>query len=350
MTRKSRCGKGLPCGNTCISSSFHCIVDFPQLVANSTDRLRHKILGRDAKPITNAPAEPGIPTFLPRTVGRSLGGEADANLVLKKIKGGARDVSGSISATQVNWKAGVGKGAVQLGRGSFGVFVQVPKKNLARGITRNFPQGVGIKYGKISEKEAEILKKAGDAGVGPKLIAARVSSTPLGRKLVGATVSYGAVAMALVPGQRLDLVKGLTVAQVEDYVRALRKLHLVGIAHNDAAGRNSLIHKNKVRFVDFGLAQNNWKAAMAEAFGGLSGSNKEFFAARQQFISRQLSDNLNYRVLPILRESGFSEKEIRTIVRGGIRKPDNFYESGPYAKVSNRLAKRLIREFYEGFE
>ena len=75
----------------------------------------------------------------------------------------------------------------------------------------------------------------------------------------------------------MDAAEGMTIGarqtpEVEKaYWEARATLHRGGIAHNDMHVENVFVDsKGKGRFVDFGLAQDNPKAALAEAMGVFS--------------------------------------------------------------------------------
>ena len=62
---------------------------------------------------------------------------------------------------------------------------------------------------------------------------------------------------------------------LESYVSARKKMHLKGIAHNDAHEGNFMydFKSKKGTLIDFGLAQDNPKAALKEAIGMVTGND-----------------------------------------------------------------------------
>lgn len=370
---RKKCRRGKSCGAARIPSQYYCMVDLPMVLNPMMNALTAEVMAR-RRGVRPAPA-PGnkvaaahkkvvksaskkkkdvgvvarqsadAPRTKEKTTGRHITGEKDIVGVLSAISPGEKviDVDGGKPAAKVNWKAGIGQGAEFKGRGSFGAFVEIPAKNLAKGMGKSYPGGVGVKYGKISDREVEVLSKVGKLGVGPKLIAARLDPTTLPNKIAGATVRLGAVAMGVVPGQQLNNMKETPETKAA-YVKALKKLHLAGVAHGDAAGRNSMFHNGKVRFVDFGLAQVSYKAALAEAIGAVTGSTHTFIG----YPPNKLKENFNKGVEPLLKKQGFSDWEISEIKAAGIRNSDSFYTRGAFGKMTDDQAKMLLTVFYKG--
>jgi hypothetical protein len=262
-----------------------------------------------------------------------------------------------------NWAESQSKGYIA-GEGDFGFAVIVEGK-----------PGYVVKRGAVSTTEAEIIKKLGDNGIGPKLLYAEQ-----GRRLTpeyGRDMVKGRIAMSIVPGNEAiffdkhsDKVGKTTVGDAFWYLRS--QLHRLGIAHNDAHSKNVLIDdKGKARFIDLGLAHSNVKAALSEALGvftarkflpdgstatGLSGD----FQAKAPIYGVkgllkgdapanliQMSQNLN-NVYSLMRQAGLSNEDISKVIKERIRQTDNHYEKGVWSKISNDLATKLIDTLYEG--
>lgn len=329
------CNVGKPCGATCINRNKYCIKDLGESVQSPMGRFKRTV----AKRSSEAPGQKRM------TAGRYISRTGDVMTVLKDIAPGQKviDVGGSVSASKVNWEAGLGQGARYVGSGTFGVFVRVPGDNLAEGVQKDHPSGVGVKYGSITNREVEVLKRVGPSGAGPSLIAARLGGKYLPDRIEGERVRHGAIAMSIVPGISLNTMPHSDKVD-KAYVEALKALHLSGVAHNDTHGGNALMHNGKVRFIDFGISQVSWRAALAEAIGGATGANNEFAVN----VPKQLKENLKKRVMPILNSLGLEKWEVHEIADGGRWLPDRYYRTGPYSKLSDETAKRLIEEMYHG--
>lgn len=253
-SKRKNCQGGKSCGATCIAPNKLCRVDLP-LIGEDLSSARGSI--RSA------------PRFEPPTTGKSpeVGKEERAiNLVKKRIKemqelkdaGKAVDYDGVVKANSVNWSAGVGKGYQFVDSGFFGAFVTIPPERLAKGLEGKFPDGVGIKYGRVKPIEVELLQRIGKTGAGPKLIAARLDGE-----------YKGMVAMERIPGEQLRKVYRDGTMKFEDisdaYVKAISKLHREGIAHNDAHFGNAILQPDgRIKFVDFGQSNTQASSVLSE--------------------------------------------------------------------------------------
>lgn len=243
--------------------------------------------------------------------------------ILLNPSNATKDTSGVVAADKVNWRAGVGKGAEYVASGMYGAFVEVPPERLAKGMEGKFPGGVGIKYGKVEQEEVDLLKRIGESGAGPRLIAAKIDE-PSGR---------GMVAMERIPGKTLRNLldeKNTKVEDLEDgYIRGIAKLHRAGVAHGDAHLGNAIMQPNgQVRFVDFGYARFDPVRALKEALESASQSSSPVWA------------------LDVF--SGPMATKMRDNLR---RYSDEFknYRSGLRTKEENdKLATDLIEKLYEG--
>ena len=157
------------------------------------------------------------------------------------------------------WRDSYGSGSKKVGEGSFGTVI------------RN-PDGTFVKRGAVSSTEAQLIKRLGEANLGPKLIAADINGKHEYMDAKGVNMRDGRIAMTAVAGSPMGQVNpyvrraGEFVPNI--YWKAMADMHRLGIAHNDAHIDNILIDdKGKGRWVDLGLAQSSPKAALAEALG-----------------------------------------------------------------------------------
>ena len=279
-------------------------------------------------------------------------------------------VKGAEFAGNINWNAIAESGARRLGQpGAYGAFVTVPVANLFKfGIKGDYPKGVGVKGGKIGINEASIIKKVGEAGLGPRLVAAKLSSNLDGSKKVHLN---GLLAMSKVSGKDFasfnspqDKVNGVEIASA--FWKARKELHQIGVAHNDMHHANVLIDsRGKVKFVDFGLAQDNRKAALAEAIGAATGSDWQ--VNRWEKLGGKEAENFGfkgYRTAPEydrikrnwedlkvqMQKDGLTSAEISSIGATGLRRDDSEYSQGAWKSpvlTDSRVAK-YIDMLYEG--
>jgi hypothetical protein len=283
-----------------------------------------------------------------------------------------------------NWDASVGSGSKKLGSGAFGTVI------------RESDKGNAVKRGDIGKDEARLIKRVGDADLGPKLKAAELdgkgdSGNPNTR--------LGRMAMTVLPGRPIgqkapdDVVGGVRVADA--YWKARADLHRMGIAHNDMHIDNVFIdNKGKGRFVDMGLAQDSPKAALAEAMGvfmppqgssatrtagaqgqgdwqtrrwdGTAGKYLEVYERRLKMgASRgavELARGELEKKAPLLskiqqnkadvqfamKRDGFSNDDIASVMDHGIRSTPESYNRGVWERVSDDQAKKYIDMLYDG--
>lgn len=263
--KRKRCKKGKSCGASCISNSKFCLVDLPW-VGQGLGKVRTEIQKTTKK--SEAGSKP--PTFQPASQALPPGAHRVAGVLAAISNPDAKtsDVGGILPANKVNWESGTGKGAEYVASGAFGSFVHVPPERLAKGLEGKFEGGVGIKYGDVSPKEVELLKKIGESGAGPRLIAAKYLTEPEhpSNNPESAT-RRGMIAMERIPGKTLaESYYTLSEEQMGDgYLRAMAKLHRAGIAHGDAHTGNAIMQPNgEVKFVDFGYSKISPTAALSE--------------------------------------------------------------------------------------
>ena len=279
------------------------------------------------------------------------------------------------SKDKINWQDSINQG-IKLGEGAFGTAM------LVKGASPYV-----VKRGEISEGEAAAIKKAGELGIGPKLLYGELAGRK--RQELGVFILQGRIAMGLVPGkpvEELDFGTGnvrsyykvnKTDTVADAYFKARATLHKAGIAHNDAHVGNVLIDdKGKARFVDFGLAQANPKAALAEAIGVFATRDQlprsavlvsdghqhgdfqalrfpEFGVARLGMRDgpgtlAKMRDNKTDVYNWLYRQKGFNRDEVASIVTSGIRRPLSHYEKGAWGKLTNDEAQQLVNMLYEG--
>ncbi len=275
-----------------------------------------------------------------------------ASKLLDKMKRlgpeGTISIDGSEKADKVKWSAVEGSGSRVLGAGGFGAFLKVPTKKLL-GYSDGMPNEIGVKVGDISRTEATLIKKLGEVGLGPKLIASRFVKNAHSNMDNG-TIHKGMIAMEVVPGVPLykapQKINGID--KDDAYNITMGKLHKLGYAHNDAKGDNLIIDdKGVARFVDLGLSQKNWKAALSEALGGWTGTN---FAMTNYPTGKQadvLERNFS-KVMTEMEKDGLTKSEAKDIATFGIQHSAESFRRGVWEKVSNQNARKYINMYYEG--
>jgi hypothetical protein len=288
----------------------------------------------------------------------------DSSFKVGRVINGTKD--------QFDWLGSIDKGT-KLGEGAFGTVLLV-KGN----------PGYAVKRGQVSTTEAEITQILGKAGLGPKLVYGEIAK---GKPIVehGVYITNGRIVMSRVPGKDYgnfskssDRVGKTSIGDAYWFLRS--QVHRLGIAHNDAHSGNVLIDKNgKSRFVDMGLSQQNVKAALSEALGVFT--NRGFLPKGSTFDPSKINsmtsgdynskfdpqlgvhkgsikgdapqnllkmrDNLP-RVYDALRSHGISDNEITRMIITQVRQPLPSYEKGPWAKLSNNDAAKVIDILYDG--
>ena len=266
----------------------------------------------------------------------------------------------------------------KLGQGTFGTVVLNP-------------DGTVVKRGIISDVEAAAIKKAGEAGVGPKLISAEIGPKNGVKTSAPVQMHDGRIAMSKVEGEPAEKVLRQTfngVTAADAFWKARAALHKTGIAHNDMHSDNVLVDKNgKGTVVDLGFAQISPKAALSEALGAFKapsagtaipgiGKQKGDWQVRQwagsagfrlvdaenqglnskagakllkdaPYLHRIYSQNLP-KVFDEMKKMGYSDDEIKTVAITGIKNKLDAYEKGPWSKMSDADALKLTNILYEG--
>jgi len=269
------------------------------------------------------------------------------------------------------WEDSSKSGSKAVGEGSYGA------------VMRN-ADGTYVKRGAISDTEADIIRTLGERGIGPKLIAADINGKHDWHSEDFVDIRNGRIAMSRVAGQPMGEGAGPDTRfgnkQAADiYWKALGDLHRLGIAHNDAHIDNIMVDDGgRGRWVDLGLAQRSPKAAFAEAYGTFSPRAKSFGSGgnyqtprwnatgikdwervktfnpgdegrflRQYPVFGQVVQNRS-KVAGELRRMGFSVKEIEQIQNTPIRSNLDVFNQGPWAKMTDAQAQKLINLFYDG--
>lgn len=332
---KKKCTIGKSCGYSCISKSKVCVIDLSTSGLSKVQKLVNKKDSQSFAP--------------PKELNPSAPFDKEVSKVyssLNSLKN--KDVNlynGTSNANDVNWHAGMETKAKKTGSGSFASFMEVPPDRLIHGGSKKFPEGVGIKYGKILEGEVEMLKLLGDNNLGPKLISAKISrQRELEMSGFPPKPSYiGMVAMSKIPGKTIsrileeDLPSSREKNDLRDSaLRAFSKLHNLGVAHGDAASRNLVVTpKGEVKFIDLGNARRNWTHALAEAVGLLSGSTSPLISEyNDNKLTNLLKSNWKDRVVPYLKN-----QKVNSIMTESLES---------WANVPEKVAIKAIKELYHG--
>jgi hypothetical protein len=280
------------------------------------------------------------------------------------------DTTSRTGKENYDWEDSLSKDAKVLGRGSYGTAILGGNGDV-------------VKRGEIGENEAALIDRAGKLGVGPRVISAELDGpadyTPGAKK--------GHIAMTLVEGEPIGYRTGPEVSNA--YWQARATLHRGGIAHNDMHIENVLVGSDgKGRFVDMGMAQDNPKAALAEAMGvftnplpgtskdwkpnGMTGNGdwqaqrydniggplirdverKGMQSARQRLEQEHPNAYTIYRnranAINRMREMGLTDQEITDTMFHGIRSTDSSFERGAMGKLTNDQAQEIIEVLYDG--
>lgn len=310
FSQRKRCRKGKSCRFSCIHLKKVCLVELPKGI--NIRSVRNSLKSQSGNTTGSDPGSKAKENT--RRILNDLGSQNDAKLI-----------DGDVKQSNVRWEAVLEHDANFVGGGAFGQFVTVPADRLLGGGGRKFPGGIGVKSGEIGQDEVEGIRRAGKLGVGPRLIAARVSS----RLKEESSYPEGVIAMTKVPGKRLaDIPEGIPGGTSGKAVMlAASLLHRAGVSHNDMHDGNIYVDgRGKVRFVDFGMARVTPKHALAEAM--------------RQFGSLGNLDNVQERLVSL----GVTPKEFRKMkVSFG-----DYVSGGGWDKITESQAKGLIDMFYEG--
>lgn len=285
--------------------------------------------------------------------------------IFKRIRG---------DADMIDWNETVKQGK-KIGEGSFGTVLRLGD--------------VAHKRGEVGANEADIIRRVGQAGIGPRLLVGEIGTKK--HNVYGTDIHDGRIAMSIVPGRPIGSaakpdkkIGGKNVADI--YWKAMADLHRLGIAHNDAHIDNILVDKSgKGRWVDMGLAQANPKAALAEAMGifrtipgheasrapgaagqgnwqarrwngtGISAAEaakSKGMESWKEFMERfptaaKVWENRAAAQFK-LRKMGLDQSDLSSIIDHGIRSPLDSYTKGVWAKISDKQAQEVLNTLYEG--
>ena len=385
--KRKRCTKGKNCSAACIAANMVCLVDLPwagpslskvaQLVQKkktSQSASTPAVQPKAAPTATAAPAKTASapaqkpPANAPYYTTHAYGFDKNFDSKSARKEG---------DASFKGWGGSYDPATKKLGQGSFGTVLLNP-------------DGTVVKRGIISSTEAAILKKAGEAGVSPRLIAAEIG--PKNSKPTSAPVQLhdGRIAMSKVEGKTAEKVAGQTfngVTAADSFWKARAALHKTGIAHNDMHTDNVLIDKRgKGTVIDLGFAQDSRKAALSEALGAFKapsagtalpgvGKQKGDWQVRDwngsagfrlkdveaqglnskaggkllqeaPYLHRIYSQNLP-KVFAEMKRMGYSDDEIKTIAITGIKNKMDAYEKGPWTKMTDADAQKLTNILYD---
>ena len=150
-----------------------------------------------------------------------------------------------------------------LGRGAFGE-------------ARLTPEGV-VKRGWLNRAELAAMERLGDSGVTPKLLGSAFEGEWKPRLFPGMNVRKGYMLMERALGEPLEKLissgGGLTnkqgVKAFESLMRARKKIHLKGVAHQDMHPGNLMLDlkSEKLTVIDLGMSRVDARAALVEALG-----------------------------------------------------------------------------------
>jgi hypothetical protein len=250
------------------------------------------------------------------------------------------------------------------------------------------PPALVVKRGEVSESEAKILEKLNGKDISPRLVSAEIDKLHRGSREGDIDFYPGRVAMTRVSGKAVedfneyDPTYGTKVGNTtlgDAYFLLRKKLHESGVAHNDAHIQNVIVDdKGKARFIDFGLSQDDPRAALSEAMGiladrkllpqgvllrrPLDDRSGDRQGRRLEPYTQPIKDllkggtNTNLekvvrnrtKVYSELAKLGLSKDEIAELVVHELNQPISSYNKGAWSKVSKEDAMRIIPLLYEG--
>lgn len=381
--KRKRCTKGKNCSAACIAANMVCLVDLPWAGPSLTkvsQTIQQKKTGGMASAL---PSQPKVLSTQATTPAAPQPPPINALPHISKAYGFDKNFDSSSArkegdASFKGWGDSYDPATKKLGQGTFGTVVLNP-------------DGTVVKRGIISDTEAAIIKKAGDAGVSAKLIAAEIGPKNGIKTSAPVQMHDGRIAMTKVEGKPAEQVAGQTfngVTAADSFWKARAALHKTGIAHNDMHADNVLVdNKGKGTVIDLGFAQDSPKAALSEALGAFKapsagtaipgvGKQKGDWQVRQwngsagfrlqdvenqglnskagakllkeaPYLHQIYSQNLP-KVFAEMKKMGYSDDEIKTIAITGIKNKLDAYEKGPWTKLSNADALKLVNILYEG--
>ena len=418
-----RCTKGKSCGGTCISREAKCRASLTPKLSHQVENLQGSLAGKVAKngetnplvkdlidalalgPKATVNASSDFPS-LKREAERQLAELRNKEYMTDEEIDRATKVEKALFDTWVkhtradrpaiqerqnalefdteftptlklggsyDWKQSYESGSKGLGSGLYGAV-----------IASKPPPSVVVKRGEVGENEVRILEKLSGKDITPKLISAEMNKSA---EFNNAGYYPGRIAMSRVKGKPAEdfdsyesPVGNTTVG--DSYYALRKKLHEQGVAHNDAHVGNVIIDdKGKARFVDFGVSQDDPRAALSEAIGVLSvryllppgamlrkplNENSGDFQARdnKQFYlppsatatSKGTTPQTNLgkiirnriKVYTEMEKLGLNKDDIAEVVTHSLDQPLSSYNKGAWGKIGKDDAARLISILYEG--
>lgn len=321
----SKCNRGKPCGNSCISDSLKCRKSLEKSHSKAVAEASRRILGEFDRDV--ALAEMALDMFRDAAAMRpSAGGEKEFEKIVKEFeklfkgpirkplqikaleqglrnKGLLPPLLGEPSPTKPGELSRSSKRQVDMAKdfdtaldlkntrregntryngwdGSYDYGMSLAGQGSYSTVIRN-PDGTFVKRGTISNEEASLLQILSRADLGPRVIAADINGKDPRESLDFVDLRIGRIAMTEVKGETLipsgikagvkrippdEKVSGKNAADV--YWESMAAIHRLGIAHNDAHPMNIIVDDSgKGRWVDLGLSQKSPKAALAEVMG-----------------------------------------------------------------------------------
>lgn len=368
-SRSKRCSLGKSCGATCISRLDVCQIELNGHTSESLSKFLSRVKDLKSKTETAISKIKSLVSSGSKGIGAADDDDDSDKEAMNFDKAFKVKAKFPGSKSSFDWGDSHTNG-YRVGEGQYGYATIVEAKG-------NNP-GYVVKRGQVSTTEAQVIEKMGKADIGPKLIYGEIA-TGRAKSEYSKSLVNGRIAMSIVPGSEVYM-KDSSVEKVgnttvgDSFWKLRAQTHRLGIAHNDAHGGNVLIDSSgKARFVDMGLAQDNPKAALSEALGAFlskklmppGGSARAMdgdFQVRRQpqygvedlLKGKPVSENLKTvsgnlaNVYDKLYEAGFSDKDIVTIMKTGIRRPEKHYEKGLWGQISNEMALDLINTLYQG--
>ena len=175
------CRKGKSCGATCIDARERCNIELGPIVSPAINKVSMglgSIFKQNIK-VGRAKSNPSLPSDLRRQLFALPGQQSEPQGIKPAVsnpsadtkwsRGNAEDFDNSFKIYKrirgdkdmIDWNETV-RGGKQIGEGSFGTVMKIGN--------------VAHKRGEVSADEANIIKRVGDAGIGPKLHGAEIST------------------------------------------------------------------------------------------------------------------------------------------------------------------------------
>lgn len=257
-------------------------------------------------------------------------------------------INGDLEHKKINWD-GLLESQNRIGKGEYAEVFLVGKEKINLPLPQgSYANGIVFKKGEIGDHESDVLKKAGEAGLSPRLLGAKVSFE-LADPKQKESLYQGMIAMEMVKGKSLNFInnsgdENAIGDALNKYWETKSRLHKLGIAHNDSHGGNFYIdEQGKGKFIDFGLSLPYYRNALSEALGGPAKSDSS--ATRGGTVFNRIDKNMR-NVIDAMTNDGFSEADIKNLLRyGNTPRP---LAGGAWDRITDDLAKKYIDILYEG--